>query len=176
MKKIIVLLIAITIGVIFILSRSNIKEFTVVVSGNLEKKPLEVKLGKTLCSDCGMMVRSLKYSSQVIGPDGTTWFFDDLGCMARWLSRQTKEFRKRAVIWVYTKDSKRYILASKANYTRDETTPIGYGFGAYERKFDGSISFDELLKYSMRGETYLNPFVKKLLSIDFRNNWLEYEE
>lgn len=171
MNKISVFLVVAVIASIFYVLQLNVQEYTVVVSDNTEKKALEIKKGKTLCSDCSMMIRGLTYASQIVAPDGKTWFFDDLGCMARWLDKQV--FKEDAVIWVYVKDTQRYIAAEDAHYTRDEITPIGYGFGAYERKIGGGVSFDTLKLYTIRGETYLNHYVKKLLSKNNKNNWIE---
>ncbi len=62
-----------------------------------------------------------------------------------------------------TKDSKKYIDARMAWFSRTETTPMGYGFGAYEIKKDGLISFEEMLLKVLRNEDLRNPYIKKEL-------------
>jgi hypothetical protein len=40
---------------------------------------------------------------------------------------------------------------------------MGYGFGAYENKQDGFISYDEMSIKMLRGENLNNPYIKKEL-------------
>jgi hypothetical protein len=79
----------------------------------------------------------------------------DHGGMVKWL--EDRSFKNEAIIWVYARDSKKWIDAHKAFYTRDEETPMHYGFGAYAKPSDDKISFKEMQQYTLRGETMLNP-------------------
>ncbi|GGD37554.1 hypothetical protein GCM10012288_09570 [Malaciobacter pacificus] len=164
MKKILPLLTVLTIIIIIIiifLSMSNQKQMVVLKEGNIEQKPLEIILGKYQDSDCGMIIDNMTYVSQVIAPDGKTWFFHDHGGLVNWI--QNKSFKDSAKIWVMTKDTKKYIDGRTAWYSRNDITPMGYGFGAYENKQDGFISYDEMSIKMLRGENLNNPYIKKEL-------------
>ena len=164
MKKILpflTLIIIIAIIIIIFLSMSNTKQMVVLKEGNTTQTPLEIVLGKYQDSDCGMTIEDMTYVSQVVSNDGKTWFFHDHGGMANWL--KDKSFKDNAKIWVKSKDSKKYINARTAWFSRTDTTPMGYGFGAYEIKQDGFISFDEMLLKVLRNEDLRNPYIKKEL-------------
>ncbi len=164
MKKYAPFLIVILFIVIIItvfLSLAKVQHMVVIKEGNTQKVPLKIVIGKYQDSDCGMVIEDLTYASQVIAPDGKTWFFHDHGDFVHWL--KDKSFKDKAVIWVRTVDTKRYIRAEDAFYSRDDITPMGYGFGAYEKNQKGFISFDEMRLKMLRGETMNNPKIKKKL-------------
>jgi len=164
MKKIlpfITLIIIIAIITIIFLSMSNAKQMVVLKEGNIALTPLEIILGRYQDSDCGMVIDKMDYVSQVISNDGKTWFFHDHGGMTNWL--RTKSFKDDAKIWVMTKDTKQYINGRTAWYSRTDNTPMKYGFGAYEVKQDGFITFEEMSLKVLRNETLRNPYIQKEL-------------
>lgn len=164
MKKIlpfITLIIIIAIITIIFLSMSNAKQMVVLKEGNTALTPLEIILGRYQDSDCGMVIDKMDYVSQVISNDGKTWFFHDHGGMTNWL--RTKSFKDDAKIWVMTKDTKQYINGRTAWYSRTDNTPMKYGFGAYEVKQDGFITFEEMSLKVLRNETLRNPYIQKEL-------------
>jgi hypothetical protein len=164
MKKIlpfITLIIIIAIIIIIFLSMSNAKQMVVLKEGNTSLTPLEIILGKYQDSDCGMTIEDMTYVSQVVSSDGKTWFFHDHGGMANWL--KDKSFKDSAKIWVMSRDTKQYINARTAWYSRTDNTPMRYGFGAYEVKQDGFITFDEMSLKVLRNETLRNPYIQKEL-------------
>lgn len=166
-------------------TRNDIK----VEYGYFKKEPYRVVLetyeNRYICNDCGMMVKTYDNSCQVIVPNGNVYFFDDVGCMLRWVDRQ--KFKEEVKMYVFTHDTKAYFDAKLAWYVRDEPTPLGYGFGAYETsmgainssmtnssietKFgDFSVKrsnnkeiyeFDEIRLFALRGETLLHPLIKR---------------
>lgn len=165
MKKLLpflTIIIIIAIIVTIFLSMSNSKQMVVLKEGNKTQEPLEIILGKFQDSDCGMIITDMTYASQVVAPDGKTWFFHDHGGMANWL--KDKEFKNSAKIWVMSKDSKKYIDGRTAWFSRTENTPMRYGFGAYEQKQDGFITFDDMSLKVLRNETMANPVYRKELS------------
>ena len=165
MKKLLpflTIIIIIAIIVTIFLSMSNSKQMVVLKEGNKTQEPLEIILGKFQDSDCGMIITDMTYASQVVAPDGKTWFFHDHGGMANWL--KDKEFKDSAKIWVMSKDSKKYIDGRTAWFSRSENTPMRYGFGAYEQKQDGFITFDDMSLKVLRNETMANPVYRKELS------------
>lgn len=164
MKKLIPLLsifIIIAIVVVVFISMSEQKKMVVIHTGNYDKKPVDIELHHFQDSQCGMTIESKINSVQVVAPDGRTWFFDDMGCMAKWYEHI--KFKDEAIIWVYATDTKKYIDGRKAWYTRVANTPMHYGFGAYENKQDGFIDFNQVILHMIRGENLTNPYVKQKL-------------
>ncbi len=147
--------------VVLFLSLAKNQNMTVVYKGNLEKLPIDMKLNKYQDSDCGMVIEDLEYASQVIAPDGKTWFFHDHGGFVHWL--EDKSFKENAVIWVMAKDTHKWINAKQAYYSLTDKTPMGYGFGAYENKSDTMIDFKTMSLKMLRGETMNNPQVRQQL-------------
>lgn len=156
---IIVLLVAFII--VLFLSLGKAQKMVVIQEGNMQKVPLAIALHKYQDSDCGMVIETLEYASQVVAPNGKTWFFHDHGGFVQWL--EDKEFRDEAVIWVMSKDSKKWIDAREAYYSLNDKTPMGYGFGAYEKEQEGFVSFETMRLRMLRGETMNNPAIAKKL-------------
>ena len=153
------ILVVIIVGVF--LSLAKVQHMVVIKEGNTQKLPIKMKLHKYQDSDCGMVIDDLTYASQVIAPDGRTWFFHDHGDFVHWLS--DKPFEKSAVIWVMSRDTHKWIDGRKAFYTLNELTPMGYGFGAYEHKKAGMVDFATMRLRMLRGETMKNPRIRKQL-------------
>jgi len=151
----------IVIIVAVFLSLAKVQHMVVIKEGNTQKLPIKMELHKYQDSDCGMVIDDLTYASQVIAPDGRTWFFHDHGDFVHWLS--DKPFEKSAVIWVMSRDTHKWIDGRKAYYTLNELTPMGYGFGAYEHKKEGMVDFDTMRLKMLRGETLKNPKIRKQL-------------
>ena len=168
MKKlitpIITLLVFVSIVVILMLSLAKNKQMVVVYEGNLEKKPIEIKLGIFQDSDCGMVIETIEYASQVIADDGKTWFFHDHGGMVNWL--KDKSFKDRVKIYAYSKDTKRWIDGRGAWYSLRDITPMEYGFGAYEKRKKGFVDFETMSLKMLRGENMSNPVVRKRLLLE----------
>ena len=164
MKKFLPFLIVLLfVGVIvtLFLSLGKVQNMVVIKEGNLKKLPLEIVLDKYQDSDCGMVIENLGYVSQVIAPDGKTWFFHDHGGFVHWL--EDKPFKDEAVIWVMSRDTKEWIDGKKAYYSLDDKTPMGYGFGAYKERQKGFVDFKTMRLKMLRGETMNNPKIRQQL-------------
>jgi len=161
MKNIAVVLVIISIIIGIFLSLADKTNMIVVKEGNTKKLPLVMELDKYQDSDCGMVIDTLIDASQIVSPSSKTYFFHDHGGMVNWLS--DKGFKDEAIIWVTSRDSKKFINARSAYYSVDDITPMGNGFGAYEFKKDGHISFDEMSLKMLRGENMNNLQIKKQL-------------
>jgi len=157
MKTTIFVIIIIIIGIF--LSLSTTQNMIVIYPNNTTKEPIQIVLNKFQDSDCGMVIDDITYASQVVSPSGKTWFFHDHGGMVHWLN--DKSFKDEAVIWVMSRDTKSWINGRNAFYSRDEITPMFYGFGAYKNKKDNLIDFKTMSLYMLRGETMANPLIKK---------------
>jgi len=161
-KKIIPLsVVLILVVVILFISLASAKKTVVVKDGNIEQLPIEMQVGLYQDSDCKMVINNLIDASQVTIKSGKSWFFHDHGGMIKWL--EDKEFRNSAKIWVMSRDTKRWIDAKEAFYSLRDETPMGYGFGAYEKNSDGYVNFDTMRLRMLRGETLRNPLIRKQL-------------
>ena len=159
---ILIVFVLVVVGIFVSLSKSQ--KMVVIKEGNTQRKPLPMELNKYQDSFCGMVISELNYASQVVAPDGKTWFFHDHGDFVEWL--KDKPFKESAVIWVRSRDTNRWIDAKKAFYSINELTPMGYGFGAYEHKKEMQppmISYDEMVLKTLRGETMKDPKIRKKL-------------
>ncbi|MBD3824031.1 MAG: hypothetical protein IE916_05930 [Epsilonproteobacteria bacterium] len=162
MKRMIPLFVVVGIVIAIVLlffSLATTKRMVVIKEGNLQKIPLEITLHLYQDSDCGMVIESLDYASQVVAPDGKTWFFHDHGGFVNWL--KDKSFEQEATIWVMSRDTHRWIDARRATYSQNEITPMGYGFGAYEKPKENSIDFETMRLRVLHGETLNNPLIRK---------------
>jgi copper chaperone NosL len=164
MKKLIPLLIILVImsiiAVVFV-SMAKDKQPVVIVKNNTEMKALPLKVNFTNDAYCKMLITTKRNSMQVVSPDGKTWFFDDPGCMVLWL--QDKSFKVDAKLWVYTIDTKTWLDAKTAWYGIKDKTEMHYGFGAREKKTEGSIDYIEMELRILRGEHLGNPKIRKKL-------------
>jgi hypothetical protein len=162
MKKLLVVAGMIVLIVALFLTLAEKPHPKVIATGNTAHRPIDFFPKAYQCSECKMPIESKTYAAEVVAPDGKTWFFDDVGCMGAWIARQP--FEKEATVWVHAIDTRRWIDGRKARYTVLENTPMGYGFGAYEKRSEGTIDFATMVKRMERGENLADrAFAKKLL-------------
>ena len=162
MKKftpVLVVLVIVALIVALFLSLASSKQMVVIKEGNFKRVPLKMEIKKYQDSYCGMVIDELDYASQVVSAKGKTWFFHDHGDFVLWL--KDKPFKDDVVIWVMSRDTHRWIDAKKAFYSVNESTPMGYGFGAYKKRSDDMIDFDTMRLKTLRGETLNNPAIRK---------------
>ena len=134
----------------------------VIATGNTAQRPIDFFPNAYQCSECKMPIASKTYAAEVVALDGKTWFFDDVGCMGAWIAGQP--FKKEATVWVHTLDTQRWVDGRKARYSVFENTPMGYGFGAYEKRVEGTVDFATMVSKMARGENLANrDYAKKLL-------------
>ncbi len=192
MRRVLPYLFLIALSVYFYSYSRQTREDIKVEYGHFKNEPFRISLenykNRYICNDCEMMIKSYKNSAQVVSPKGNVYFFDDVGCMIRWLERQ--DFKKEAKIYVYANDTGGYIDGYLAWYVRDAPTPLGYGIAAYEtsmgaiasaktkalieeqigvfrvKKEDKEIyEYEQIRLFLLRGETLLNPMIKRELLV-----------
>ena len=164
MKKllplIIILVIVSIIAVVFVSMAKNDQPVT-VIKGNTKMEVLPLKVDFTNDPYCKMLITTQRNSSQVVSPDGKTWFFDDPACMVLWL--YDKGFKESAKLWIYSIDTKQWIDARNAWYGRADETAMHYGFGAREHQTENTIDFSTMELYVLRGEHLGNHRIRKML-------------
>jgi hypothetical protein len=124
-------------------------------------KPVAFKPGTIACPECHMDLKGLRDSAELIR-NGRVEVFDDPGCLVLWMNEHGID-ANRANIWVYTRDTKRWIDARRAHYSLTDATPMGYGFGAYEKPAKERISFEKMRLRVLRGLTLKDPKIRKKL-------------
>ncbi|MCF7807278.1 MAG: nitrous oxide reductase accessory protein NosL [Candidatus Marinimicrobia bacterium] len=157
----IIILLLITLISVMFLSMGDVQEMTVVYPDNMSKDPVEMDREHFQCSECGMVISDLHFAAQIVSADGKTWFFDDLGCMAAW--EKGARFDYEPTIWVPDLISGEWIDGRTAWYSRTDTTPMSYGFGAYSVKSEQYVDFESMQKHMLRGETLANPEIRREL-------------
>lgn len=159
--KIVLGVIVLVVAAIILLSMVKKDGPIVIVQGNLAQKPLPIKLHKTNDPECAMLIKTQENAAEVVAPDGRTWFFDDPGCMVKWI--KDKPFKAKAKLWVHTLDTNHWIEAKKARYGVADHTAMHYGFGSRERDNNHTIDFNEMMLRMYRGENLTNPIIRKKL-------------
>jgi len=182
----------------FYMQHQHTDEYIYYIEGNYAGDPLpiqEIKKSKNIfCSDCNMMVKKLRNSAQIVTKDGTTYFFNDVSCMIRWLDKAEHQDSMKFA-FVYVPECTCYMDARGAWYVRDGLTPLGYGvtaFGTYmeaqrsdmllsaedfgDENFARDTSkrkkvydFSEVSMFVLRGETLLNPVARKIIFMEVEN-------
>jgi hypothetical protein len=108
-----------------------------------------------ICPTCNMPIIQEKFTAKAQNN-----IFDDIGCMVLWAKKNNVDLLKVSSK-VFASDTQRFIDSKNAFYTFDEKTPMNYGFNAYEHKKDNSIDFNEVILRVLRGETMVNPKIRK---------------
>lgn len=153
-------LVGAVIAVLFF-GKSDEKGYLTYEKGNTAGLPMAVKPDRYKDAKCGMILSGETDAAEAIAPDGKTWFFDDVGCLALWLNEQPEKERIR--LWVYARDAKDWVEARRAWYSLTDSTVMRYGFAAYKTKQEGFVDFDEMQLRMLRGENMTNPYFRKQL-------------
>ena len=164
MKKLIpfiIFILIVAVIVIIFVSMANKKQMTTILKDNHTHKAVDIKANHFQDTVCAMTITTKENSAQAVAPDGRTWFFDDIGCLVTWYEQTS--FKENATIWVYSHDTNKYIDGRKAWFNRTQKTPMGYGFGAYEKKQEGMITFEEVILKVLRDEHLMNPYIRQEL-------------
>lgn len=151
----------IAIIIIVAVSTSKKEQLISVYEKNLEKKPIKITPNRYVDIECSMTIKTKNHAAQAISPSGKTWFFDDMGCLIKWL--EDKKFKKEAILWTYVEDTNRWIDAQKAWYVLTDKTPMNYGFGAREHMVKDAVNFEKMQLKMLRGENLTDPKLRKKL-------------
>ncbi|GBD03565.1 hypothetical protein HRbin19_00857 [bacterium HR19] len=107
--------------------------FLFLVFGKCPKngeKPVDFLPGDT-CSYCKMHITEKKYAGEYILKNGKVKKFDDLGCLALSYLEEKENIKK---VWVVDFETGEWLDAeNSALFSSGFTTPMNYGFVAFER-------------------------------------------
>jgi len=164
MKKlapILVTALLLAIAAVLVISRARQVRHVTVLEGNTSRQPVEIVLDHYQDTRCGMLLEQVQDTAQAVAPDGRTWFFDDVGCLALWYGDNPRW--EDMVLWVRTRDTDRWLDGHAAWYSRTAETVMRYGVAAYENEHEGFIRFPEMVRLMQRGENLTNPYTRKEL-------------
>ena len=96
-----------------------------------------------------MVISDRRFVAQVRGgPRNLPHKFDDVGCAARWLTKQSWAGEPKTKVWVARLKDGAWLDARTARYEGGKTSPMGFGFGAVDATTGdgatGGVDFDEL--------------------------------
>jgi copper chaperone NosL len=100
-------------------------------------RPVEPVWGKQSCAHCTMLVSERQPAAQALLRDGSRKFFDDVGCLAAYL---TQPGVVAQAAWVHGPDSDLWVDALTAHYSAGHRTPMDFGYLAAS----SGITFAEL--------------------------------
>ena len=123
-------------------------------------EPVEIALDEEICSHCRMAVSQRRFAGEVVTPGAPADYFDDIGCLAQWVSE--KQLPDRTGVFVVDYESGDWLRAPAVHYVRSARFPSPMGFGLVavaERaraaeladEFDGRVlSWEQALRGEMK--------------------------
>jgi copper chaperone NosL len=154
-----VLLLAIML--VLILARAGQQGHVTVLKGNTGRGPVPIEPGRFQDTQCGMPLERSRDAAEAVDPGGKTWFFDDVGCLALWLDGTRHPDRMQ--LWVFSRDTEKWIDGREAWYSLTDSTTMLYGFAAYRDSQAGFVDFTGMCARMVRGENLTNPYTRKEL-------------
>lgn len=99
-------------------------------------EPVEIALNEDECSHCRMAISRRAFAAEAVTPSGTVHFFDDIGCLVRWVSGRPPPEGTGLFVVDFADGS--WLDATRARFVRADSleTPMGSGlvaFGSAER-------------------------------------------
>jgi copper chaperone NosL len=97
------------------------------------ERPPEIRLDRTACARCGMLVSELAGAAVYRTASGEVRAYDDLGCLLGDLADGVGHDVAPAAIWVHDHDTDTPLRASEAAFVRSPAlrTPMGGGLVAF---------------------------------------------
>ena len=100
-------------------------------------KAIDPVWGKQACAHCSMLVSEKVPSAQALRDDGARFFFDDVGCMVAWETRESPKLKAHRV---HSPEESGWLDANNARFASGNVTPMDFGFLAAPN----GVSFDEM--------------------------------
>lgn len=117
--------------------------FFVACDSKIDTSAKDVKFDREVCERCKMIISDRNYAVQIVNPsDGKRYYFDDIGCTISWFNEKQIDWANDAIIYVTDAKTGKWIDAKKAFWTYGASTPMNFGFSAYEEKQTDSENYD----------------------------------
>lgn len=103
--------------------------------GNAAILPVPIDEAVDQCAECKMTVADNQFAAEYFDEAGEVYKFDDMGCLARYVSEKGLT---KGTLFVRDFDSKEWIQVKDAYFAVSEAieTPMGYGFLSFGKKED----------------------------------------
>jgi copper chaperone NosL len=104
---------------------------TLVGGRRIPDGPEPVAYNRQACAHCRMLVGEPSYAAQLITTDGDVAFFDDPGCLVRYLDDHAPRVHR---MWFHDHASERWWSGDEVGFvTAPAPTPMGFGLAAVSR-------------------------------------------
>jgi nitrous oxide reductase accessory protein NosL len=126
--------------------------------GEEETGPVPIKAGRDTCERCRMIISDTRFAAEIRGgPENKIWKFDDIGDAITWLQKKPWANDEKTKIWVMDYDNgTEWIEAQKAHYLVGYMTPMAFGFVAFSKPQEKSMSFEEMREIVVQKNAQLN--------------------
>ncbi len=117
--------------------------FIVVFDRQSTDGPMPVVWDKTPCALCAMHLGDPRFAAQLTIASGTTYFYDDPGCL--FLHQRQLEATDTAIHARWFRELKRdnWLNAEAVAFQRCENSPMDYGFGAVPPGSPAAVSLKD---------------------------------
>lgn len=97
-------------------------------------EPVEISLNEDTCSQCRMALSGRRFAAEAVSSGGHVEFFDDIGCLARWVARRRPPASTGLFVMDYRETG--WLRAEEAAYVVSKRlpTPMSYGIAAFESR------------------------------------------
>lgn len=117
--------------------------FVVLSNRQTADGPVPVIWDKTPCAFCAMHLGDPRFGAQLSTEDGTTYFYDDPGC----LFLHERQLEPTGAIvharWFRDLDHDDWIEAAQVSFRRCKDTPMNFGFGAVRQSDPAAVSLEQ---------------------------------
>jgi len=97
-------------------------------------KPVEILREADVCAACAMAIQQMPTACEAVFKNGDVKKFDDIGCMARYMSRKKVTEAQLSGLFVHDLPSGRWLPLERATLVQSRfPTPMRYGVIAFER-------------------------------------------
>lgn len=102
---------------------------TACQSGARTDQPPDIRWGEDPCDECHMIISEQRFAAGYHTAEGTTFRFDDIGCMLQHLRQRSDSVSS---IWVVDYTTGKWLPATQALFvhSREIITPMGHGIVA----------------------------------------------
>lgn len=122
---------------------------SVVTRGRaLPDTPQPVAWNHQACAHCRMAVGEPAHAAQLVTTDGEVLFFDDPGCLMRYLDERAPAVHR---IWFHDRSEARWLGADEVGFVPGATTPMGFGLAATDRSTAGAMPFADARRWIADG-------------------------
>jgi hypothetical protein len=109
--------------------------------------PEPVRWGQENCAYCGMIIDDPHFAAEIRGgPAAKLWKFDDIGCAAMFLAKETWADDPAVEFWAGDHDRGTWLDGRQAWYVGGVKSPMNYDFGAAAGQRPGALTFTEFRK------------------------------